>query len=152
MVIGLETVSRLWKLTSPPLAPKSNSALRIGLLGASNIAPLAIINPAKSHSDIIVSAVAARDKTKAQAYSKKYGIPHVFSSYQELLDDPSIDAVYVGLPNGLHFEWTMKALKAGKHVLLEKPSVSNGEEAKILFQEARKQGKLVLEVSRQALM
>lgn len=58
---------------------------------------------------------------RAQTYAKRHGIPHVHASYQALLDDPEIDAVYVALPNALHYEWAMKALKAGKHVLLEKP-------------------------------
>lgn len=151
MVFGLDTISRLWSLTSPPAATKTSSPLRIGLLGASSIAPPAIISAAKSHPDIIVSCVAARDKTRAQAYAKTHGIPHVFSNYQELLDDPGLNAVYNGLPNGLHFEWSMKAVKAGKHVLLEKPSVSNQEEAKTLFEEARKNGVLILEVSEEPL-
>lgn len=82
---------------------------------------------------MIVQAVAARDRKKAEAYAKKHGIPQVFGGYQELLDDPSIDAVYIPLPNGLHLEWALKALAKGKHVLLEKPSVCNAEEADLLF-------------------
>lgn len=70
---------------------------------------------------------------RAQTYAKRHGIPHVHASYQALLDDPEIDAVYVALPNALHYEWAMKALKAGKHVLLEKPSTSNASEAREIF-------------------
>lgn len=95
--------------------------------------PFGVIIPAKSHPGVIVAAVAARDETRAQAYAKRHGIPHVHASYQALLDDPQIDAVYVALPNALHYEWTIKALKAGKHVLLEKPSTSNASEARKLF-------------------
>lgn len=95
--------------------------------------PMALINPAKSNPNVIVYAVAARDKNKAAAFAKKHGIPHVKDTYDALLDDPAIDAIYNPLPNGLHFEWTMKALAKGKHVLLEKPSTSNAREAEALF-------------------
>ena len=98
-----------------------------------NCSPLAVIGPAKSHPEVIIAAVAARDQAKAQAYAKKYKIPIVLSTYQALLDEPSIDAVYIPLPNGCHYEWAVKALEAGKHVLLEKPSTSNAAEAAKLF-------------------
>lgn len=94
---------------------------------------MALIAPARQHQEVIVQAVAARDRKKAEAYAKKHGIGQVFGSYQELLDDASIDAVYIPLPNGLHFEWAYKALARGKHVLLEKPSTSNAAEAETLF-------------------
>ncbi|RFU29927.1 hypothetical protein B7463_g6402, partial [Scytalidium lignicola] len=126
-------VSRTWAVLYPPQLHKVEGALRIGLLGASNIAPMAIITPARSHPEVIIAAVAARDEKKAQAYAKKHGIPIVHKSYQDMLNDSSIDAVYVPLPNGLHYEWSLKALKAGKHVLLEKPSTSNAAEAAALF-------------------
>ncbi|KAJ5332600.1 NAD(P)-binding protein [Penicillium brevicompactum] len=117
----------------PPLAEKQPGAIRFGLLGASNIAPIALITPAKSHPDVTIAAVAARDQTRAEAYAKKYNIPVVHSNYEELLQDPSIDAIYIALPNNLHYEWSLRSLKAGKHVLLEKPSCSNAEEARALF-------------------
>ncbi|UNI21249.1 hypothetical protein JDV02_007256 [Purpureocillium takamizusanense] len=94
---------------------------------------MAIIIPAKSHPEVVVQAVAARSRERAEAFAKSQGVPEVKSSYQEILDDPNIDAVLVPLANGLHFEWAVRALRAGKHVLLEKPSVSNSEEAEILF-------------------
>ncbi|KAF2192443.1 oxidoreductase domain-containing protein [Zopfia rhizophila CBS 207.26] len=126
-------LKRLYKIFKPPVAPKSTDALRFGILGAANIAPMALIIPARSHPDVIVAAVAARDSTKAEAFAKKYGIPVVHKTYDDLIADPTIDCIYNPLPNGLHYEWTLKALKAGKHVLLEKPSVSNATEAKSLF-------------------
>ncbi|PYH91920.1 NAD(P)-binding protein [Aspergillus ellipticus CBS 707.79] len=95
--------------------------------------PFAVINPAKSHPEAIVAAVAARDPERARQYAKRHGIPIVHDSYQSLLEDPSIDAVYIALPNAYHYEWTLRCLKAGKHVLLEKPSCSNAEEARKLF-------------------
>ncbi|KAK7981305.1 oxidoreductase [Apiospora saccharicola] len=126
-------ISRLWSVFSPPTPPKSSGALKFGVLGAANIAPLALITPAKSHPEVIVQAVSARDRTKAEAFAKAHGIPEVRDTYQEILDDPNIDCIFIPLPNGLHFEWAAKAIKAGKHVLVEKPSVSNSVEAEILF-------------------
>ncbi|CAG8970988.1 hypothetical protein HYALB_00007656 [Hymenoscyphus albidus] len=124
---------RMWTVVNPPQPAKSANAIRIGLLGASNIGPIAIINPARSHPEVIIAAVAARDEAKAKKYAEKYGIPTTFASYQDLIDDPSIDAVYIPLPNGLHYEWALKCLEAGKHILLEKPSVSNATQAQSLF-------------------
>lgn len=80
-----------------------------------------------------MQAVAARDKARAVAYAARHGIPEVKDTYQDILDDDQIDCVYIPLPNGLHYEWTVRALRAGKHVLLEKPSVSNHIEAERLF-------------------
>ncbi|KAI4211564.1 MAG: hypothetical protein LQ351_005605 [Letrouitia transgressa] len=126
-------VSRLWWAFSPPKVEKSGDAIRFGVLGAAGIAPMALIIPAKSHPEVIVQAVAARNHDRAVAFATKHGIPEVKNSYEEILADPNIDAVFVPLPNGLHFEWAVKALRAGKHVLLEKPSVSNSSEALTLF-------------------
>lgn len=92
-----------------------------------------MITPAKSHPEVILQAISARDRTRAEAFAKKNGIPDVRDSYQDILDDKNIDAVYIPLPNSLHFEWAVRAIRAGKHVLLEKPSVSNAIEANILF-------------------
>ncbi|OHE93482.1 fructose-bisphosphate aldolase [Colletotrichum orchidophilum] len=124
---------RNYLFLNPPVAPKQDGAIRFGILGAVNIAPMALIVPAKSHSEVIVQSIAARDRTKAAAYAAKHGIPDVKDSYQAVIDDPSLDAIYVPLPNGLHYEWALKALQAGKHVLLEKPSVSNTHEAEALL-------------------
>ncbi|KAK3692089.1 hypothetical protein B0T22DRAFT_3943 [Podospora appendiculata] len=101
---------------------------------------MAFLTPAKHHPEVIVQAVAARDKKKATDFAKKHGIPQAYGSYDELLDDPSIDAVYIPLPNGLHFEWAVKALAKGKHVLVEKPAVSNATEAELLFRSPHLQG------------
>ncbi|PVI06630.1 NAD(P)-binding protein [Periconia macrospinosa] len=126
-------VQRVYSEFKPPVATKNNGALRMGILGAANIAPMALITPAKSHPDVVVAAVAARDFKRATAFAKKHGIPVVHKTYDDLINDPAIDSIYNPLPNGLHYEWTLKALRAGKHVLLEKPSVSNAEEARSLF-------------------
>ncbi|OKL61346.1 hypothetical protein UA08_03238 [Talaromyces atroroseus] len=118
---------------SPPEAPKTDSALRFGLLGASFIAPMALILPAKSHPEVIVACVAARDRVKAEKYAKEHGIPVVHDTYEDVINDPAVSCIYIALPNSHHYEWALRAVKAGKHVLLEKPSTSNASEAKKLF-------------------
>ena len=143
-------LSNIYSAISPPSVPKrtgdaSSGPLRMGILGAANIAPPGVITPASTHPDIIISAVAARSKEKATAFAKKHRIPHVFDSYQELINDPGIDVIYNPLPNGLHYEWTLKSIAAGKHVLLEKPSTANEDETKRIFEEANKANVLVLE-------
>ncbi|KAJ5740975.1 Oxidoreductase N-terminal [Penicillium malachiteum] len=126
-------VSRVFTAFGPPKVEKKNDAIRFGILGAAQIAPLALITPATSHPEVIVQAIAARDHARATAFAKKHNIPDVRTSYDEILEDPNIDAVLIPLPNSLHFEWAVRAIRAGKHVLLEKPSTSNATEAEILF-------------------
>jgi predicted dehydrogenase len=103
--------------------------LRIGTLGAARIAPLAIVKPAREVAGAELVAVAARDPEKAAKFARKHGIPRVHDTYDALLTDDEIDAVYNPLPNGLHGVWTMRALEAGKHVLCEKPLTANADEA-----------------------
>jgi len=106
------------------------SALRIGVLGAARIAPNALIRPARQVDDVTVAAVAARDPARARAFAAKHGIGRVHDSYDALIDDPELDAIYNPLPNGLHASWTLRALAAGKHVLCEKPFTANADEAR----------------------
>ncbi|KAF9434997.1 hypothetical protein BGZ76_007084 [Entomortierella beljakovae] len=134
------------KISNPKNAvAKDADALRIGILGAANIAPVALINPAKSMRSINVVSVAARNETKAKEFATKHGIPNTHPSYDALINDTSIDCIYNPLPNGLHFEWTKKALEAGKHVLLEKPATSNEDQAKELFAFAKEKNLVLLE-------
>ena len=91
--------------------------------------PSAVIKPARNVSEAEVTAVAARDRARADGFATKHGIPTVHDSYAALLADPEIDAIYNPLPNGLHAEWTIAALEAGKHVLCEKPFTANTMEA-----------------------
>ena len=108
----------------------SDTPLRIGVLGAARIAPLALIRPARKVPGVLVAAIAARDRRRAEAFAARHGIPAVHDSYADLVADPSLDAVYVPLPNALHAEWTLRALEAGKHVLCEKPLTANQAEAR----------------------
>jgi predicted dehydrogenase len=112
-----------------PSGSTPRTALRIGVLGAARIAPQAIIKPARRVDDVEVVAVAARDRSRAEGFARKHGIPRVLDGYDALVADPDIDAIYNPLPNGLHGRWTIAALEAGKHVLCEKPFTANAEEA-----------------------
>ena len=103
--------------------------LRIGILGAARISGRAIVEPAKLTGARLV-AVAARDAGRAEAFAAEHGVERVHASYQQLLDDPEIEAIYNPLANGLHGPWNLRALAAGKHVLTEKPSAANATEAR----------------------
>ncbi|OBJ04486.1 oxidoreductase [Mycobacterium alsense] len=121
------------------------NALRIGILGAARIAPLALVNPAKGHARVEVAAVAARDASRGRAFAAKHDIPRVHDSYDALIADPDVDAVYIPLPNGLHGRWTRAALAAGKHVLCEKPFTANADEAREVAGIAAKSDRVVME-------
>ncbi len=121
------------------------SRLRIGILGAANIAPMALIKPAKDNVEVEVAAVAARDVSRAQAFAAKHGIARVHESYEVLIADPALDAVYNPLPNGLHGRWTRAALAAGKHVLCEKPFTANAAEAREIAELAAQSDQVVME-------
>jgi predicted dehydrogenase len=120
-------------------------SLRIGILGAARIAPAALVKPASSSSEVDVVAIAARSLERAQTFAARHGIPRTHSSYEALLADPDIDAVYNPLPNGLHGRWTRAALEAGKHVLCEKPFTANAAEAREIARVAEASGRVVME-------
>lgn len=115
------------------------------MLGAARIAPTAIIRPARDVAAAEVVAVAARDPERARRFASKHHIARVHDTYDDLLDDASIDAVYNPLPNGLHGRWTRRALAAGKHVLCEKPFTANASEAEEVAREAERAGLVVME-------
>ena len=125
--------------------PELGAPLRIGVLGAARIAPLALIKPAKDNADVVVAAVAARDGARARAFAAKHGIAHVHDTYEALVADPDLDAVYNPLPNGLHGKWTRAALAAGKHVLCEKPFTANAAEAREIADLAATSDRVVME-------
>lgn len=119
--------------------------LRMGILGAAVIAPFALVNPARTMPDVEVAAIAARDPARAQKFAAKHRIPTVHATYDELLADPNIDAVYVPLPNNLHAAWSIKALEASKHVLCEKPMAANADEGRAMAQAADATGMTLVE-------
>jgi predicted dehydrogenase len=119
--------------------------LRIGILGAARIAPPALIKPARKIDEVEVVAIAARDRAKATKFASKHEIGRVHDSYDALLADPDVDAIYNPLPNGLHGKWTIAALEAGKHVLCEKPFTANADEAVEVAKVEARTGLVVME-------
>jgi predicted dehydrogenase len=119
--------------------------VRIGILGAARIVPTALIAPARSVPEARVTAVAARDPERGRAFAERHGIPRLLPSYDALISDPEIDAIYNPLPNGLHCAWTVRALDAGKHVLCEKPFAANASEAEEMAAAATRAGRVLME-------
>jgi predicted dehydrogenase len=119
--------------------------LRIGTLGTSRISGNALLEPSIKVPEVTVAAVAARDKDRAEAFALRHAIPSAYGSYDELLADPDIDAIYNPLPNSLHGPWTLKAIAAGKHVLCEKPFASDAGQAEQVATAAAAAGRVVME-------
>jgi predicted dehydrogenase len=120
------------------------SAMRIGILGCANIARQFVRDVAGSLKVSVVAA-ASRRLESAVEFSKALGIERSFESYEALLADSDIDAVYIPLPNSMHAEWAIKAAEAGKHVLCEKPLALGLKQAKNMFDAARKNKVMLLE-------
>lgn len=118
--------------------------LRIGILGAARIAEKAIVAPAKELGAELV-AVAARDLGRAESYAAEHGIGRAYGSYGELLADPEVELVYNPSPNSDHVHWTLAALRAGKHVLAEKPFASNAAEARLVAAEPNPNALVIFE-------
>jgi predicted dehydrogenase len=122
----------------------SSPPLRIGILGAANIARSFIAGVAAS-STVTVTAIASRDAARAQRFAQDTGVARAYGSYEALLADPAIDAVYVPLPNSLHAEWSLRAVAAGKHVLCEKPLAATASEGRAMFAAAREHAVMLVE-------
>ncbi|HEU4723398.1 MAG TPA: Gfo/Idh/MocA family oxidoreductase [Gemmatimonadaceae bacterium] len=108
--------------------------MRWGILGAANIGVRKVIPAMQRGTRSRMIAIASRDLAKAQAAATELGIPRAYGSYEELLADPEIEAVYNPLPNHLHVPWTIRAAEAGKHVLCEKPIALSASEARQLLE------------------
>ena len=117
--------------------------IRFGILGAARIAPEALIKAAHSVPEAEVVAVAARDPKRAKEFAAAHNIARVHATYADLVNDPELDVIYNPLPNSLHCEWTIGALRAGKHVLCEKPLSSNAMEAEKMTAAAEESGKIL---------
>ncbi|MGE5669690.1 MAG: Gfo/Idh/MocA family protein, partial [Betaproteobacteria bacterium] len=112
-------------------------ALRIGILGCASIARQFVRDVTPSPAVRIVG-VASRNADTAAAFAAAHGIGRHFGSYDALLADAEIDAIYLPLPNSLHAEWAIKAAEHGKHVLCEKPLALGGAEAHAMFSAAQR--------------
>ncbi len=104
-----------------------------------------LIPGAQASDRVDLVAVASRDQPRADSYAQEWGIPRAYGSYEALLADPEIEAVYISLPNTLHCEWSIKAVEAGKHVLCEKPLTRHPDDAAAAFDAAERAGRLLSE-------
>lgn len=123
---------------------RGREPLRIGVLGAARISRAAIVEPAHAGGHRLV-VVGARDRSRAEEFAARHGVERVAGSYAEVVADPEVEVVYNPLANGLHGPWNLAALAAGKHVLTEKPSASNREEAAEVRDAAAKAGTAFME-------
>ncbi len=112
---------------------------RWGIISTARI-NLKVLEGGAASEEVEVVAVASRDQARADAYAREHGIATAYGSYEALLADPTIDAVYISLPNGLHCSWSIRALEAGKHVLCEKPMSSDPAEVGAVFDVADARG------------
>ena len=119
-------------------------ALRFAILGAARIAKPALIDPLSENPDATLVAVGASTRERALEYAMTHAIPYA-GSYEEVVARDDVDVVYNALPPAGHFEWSLKALEAGKHVLLEKPATVNEADARALVEAADKAGKRLIE-------
>jgi xylose dehydrogenase (NAD/NADP) len=116
-----------------------SQSLRFGILGAANIARAFAVAVADSDR-VKVVAVASRDLKKARTFAQEFGIERAHGSYEAMLRDPDIDAVYIPLPNTQHAEWAIRSAEAGKHILCEKPIAVTAADARAMFDAAHKHG------------
>ena len=117
---------------------------KLGIISTANINRLVLAGAAES-DEVDVVAVASRDQKRAEAYAREHGIERAYGSYESLLADSDVDAVYISLPNSLHVEWSIQSLEAGKHVLCEKPLDKRPEEVERAFDAAERANRLLAE-------
>ena len=119
--------------------------IKWGVMGTAYIFERDTAEGMKQAENCTLYAIAGRNPEKARAFKEKYGFEKAYGSYDELLADPEVEAVYIPLPNTMHFEWTIKALKAKKHVLCEKPLAPTAQEAQEMFAAAKENGVHLME-------
>ena len=119
--------------------------IRWGVMGNATIARVCVIPAIQKSCNGRVHALATRSPARAQKVAADNQIDQIYNSYDALLVDPEIDVIYIALPNHLHHPWTIKALKAGKHVLCEKPLACNAREAREMAAASRDAGRLLME-------
>jgi D-xylose 1-dehydrogenase (NADP+, D-xylono-1,5-lactone-forming) len=118
--------------------------MRLGLLSTADI-NRKVIPGARASDKVELVAVASREQARAEAYAREWDIERAYGSYDALLADPDVDAVYISLPNNLHREWSIRSLEAGKHVICEKPFSKRAEDVEAAFDAAEKAGRLLTE-------
>jgi xylose dehydrogenase (NAD/NADP) len=116
-----------------------------GILGCAGIAERALVPAIKESRSGVLFGIASRDAKRAEGWARKHGFERSYRTYQELVDDPDVEAIYNPLPNHLHAEWSIRAARAGKHVLCEKPMAMNAAEVRDMAGAAEASGVLLME-------
>src|SRR2546423_4879842 len=119
-------------------------AVKWGILSTADINRL-VIPAAHASPKVELVGVASRDRRRAEEYARTWEIERAYGSYEELLADPEIEAVYIPLPNNLHCEWSIRSLEAGKHVLCEKPLSRHADQVEAAFNSSERMGRLLSE-------
>jgi D-xylose 1-dehydrogenase (NADP+, D-xylono-1,5-lactone-forming) len=118
--------------------------MKLGILSTAHINRL-VIPGAHASDKVELIAVASRERSRAEAYARDWKIERAYGSYDALLEDPDVEAVYISLPNTMHVKWSIRAVEAGKHVLCEKPLSRHPEEVEEAFDAAERAGRLLTE-------
>ena len=121
------------------------STLRWGVVSTASIGTVKVIPGIQKAARCEVVAIASRDRSRAEVHASRLGIPRIHGSYEALLADPDVDALYIPLPNHLHREWTIAAAEAGKHVLCEKPLAMTAADAEAMVEACRTRGVRLME-------
>ena len=124
---------------------KDKQTVKWGILGCARIAANALIPGMMRSRNCEVTTIASRSRDKAEEFAERFGIPRTYGSYEQLLSDPEIQAVYIPLPNALHKPWTIEAARNKKHVLCEKPLACNSDEAQEMRNVCKQNGVLLME-------
>ena len=124
--------------------PPDSGAVRWGIISTARI-NAKLLAGAREATGVEVVAVGSRDRARGEQFAAEYGIGRVHDSYEALLADDDVEAVYIPLPNSLHVPWSVKALEAGKHVLCEKPLTRRVADAEAAFDAAERAGRLLME-------
>ena len=119
--------------------------MRLGLIAAARITEPALVAPARELDDVSLAVVGARDLARAEQAANDWGVERAVGSYEEVIASDDVDAVYIATPAGYHRHWTIEALRAGKHVLCEKPFASNADEAREMVAVGRETGLILME-------
>ena len=120
------------------------SAVKWGIMSTAHINRLFLAG-AREADNVEITAVASRDKARAEQYAREQKIPKAHGSYEELLADPEVEAVYIPLPNSMHIDWSIRALQSGKHVLCEKPLSRRATDVERAFDVAEREQRLLME-------
>jgi NDP-hexose-3-ketoreductase len=122
-----------------------NDVINLGILGCARNIPVSVVYPLKNMTQIRVAGIAGRTRERGEEYAARFGIPHAYAGYEDLVQSNDIDMVYVMLPNAMHGEWAVKSARSGKHVLVEKPACLTSAEFSGMIKAAEGNGVQLLE-------